>query len=71
MFQLKIDEIFKDLSNIFGTADDIITVGYDESSHANMQNTKYQIKQRQMLLQVHEDSFFGEITCRNDRQQDH
>ena len=29
MFQRKIDEIFKDLPNVFGIADDILTVGYD------------------------------------------
>ena len=28
MFQHKIDEIFKDLYNIFGIADDILVVGY-------------------------------------------
>ena len=29
MFQLKIDEIFKDLLNVFGIADDILVIGYD------------------------------------------
>ena len=29
MFQWKIDEIFKDLSNEFGTADDVLVVGYE------------------------------------------
>ena len=29
MFQRKIDEIFKDLLNVFGIADDILVVGYD------------------------------------------
>ena len=29
MFQRKIDEIFKDLPNVFGIADDILVVGYD------------------------------------------
>ena len=29
MFQIKIDEIFKDLPNIFGIADYILVVGYD------------------------------------------
>ena len=31
MFQNKTDEIFEDLPNIFGIADDILTVGYDET----------------------------------------
>ena len=30
MFQRKIDEIFKDLPNVFGIADDILAVGYDD-----------------------------------------
>ena len=29
MFQRKIDEIFKDFPNVFGTADDILVVGYE------------------------------------------
>ena len=29
MFQQKIDEIFKDLPNVFGIADDILVLGYD------------------------------------------
>ena len=29
MFQQKIDEIFKDLPNVFGITDDILVVGYD------------------------------------------
>ena len=29
MFQRKIDEIFKDLHNVYGIADDILLVGYD------------------------------------------
>ena len=28
MFQRKIDEIFNDLPNVFGIADDILVVGY-------------------------------------------
>ena len=29
MFQRKIDEMLKDLPNVFGIADDILVVGYD------------------------------------------
>ena len=29
MFQRKIDEIFKDMQNVFGTVDDILVAGYD------------------------------------------
>ena len=30
-FQTKIDEIFKELPNVFGIADDILIVGYDDN----------------------------------------
>ena len=30
MFQRKIDEIFNDIPNIFGIADDILVIGYDK-----------------------------------------
>ena len=29
MFQRKVDKIFKNLSNVFGIADDILVIGYD------------------------------------------
>ena len=35
IFQQKIDEIFKGLPNMFGTADDIFTVTYDADGRAN------------------------------------
>ena len=38
MFQRKIDEIFKELSNVFGFADDILGVGYDDDGR-NLDNT--------------------------------
>ena len=30
MFQYKIDEIFSDMPNVFGTVDGILVIGYDE-----------------------------------------
>ena len=30
MFQHKIDEIFNDVLNVFGLADDILVIGYNE-----------------------------------------
>ena len=30
MFQCKIDEIFNDMLNVFGIADDILVIGYDK-----------------------------------------
>ena len=32
MFQRKINEIYKDLPNVFGIADDILVVGYEPDS---------------------------------------
>ena len=31
MFQYKIDDIFSDMPNIFGIADNILVIGYDEN----------------------------------------
>ena len=31
MFQHIIDEVFSDMPNIFGIADDILVIGYDEN----------------------------------------
>ena len=31
MFQHKIDEIFKDMPNVFGNANDILVIGYDKN----------------------------------------
>ena len=30
MFQHKIDELFNDMPNVFGIADDILVIGYDK-----------------------------------------
>ena len=40
MFQWKIDEIFKEVPNVFGVADDILMIGYDVVSrdHDKMLN---------------------------------
>ena len=37
-FRKKIDEIFKMLPNVFGIADDILVLGYDDNGrdHSNM-----------------------------------
>ena len=31
MFQCKIDEMFNDMLNVFGIADDILVIGYDKN----------------------------------------
>ena len=42
MFQWKIDEIFKDLPNVFGITDDILIVGYDNDDK-NHDNTLWKV----------------------------
>ena len=48
MFQCKIDEIFNDMPNIFGIADDILVIGYDEDG------TDHDEAVYSMLRQCHE-----------------
>ena len=45
MFQRKIDEIFKDLPNVFGIADDILIAGYD-SDGKDHNKTAWRVLQR-------------------------
>ena len=35
MFQCKIDEIFSDMPNVFGIAEDILVIGYNEDGAAH------------------------------------
>ena len=39
MFQHKIDEIFNDMPNVFGTTDDIFVIGYDKEEQTMMQQS--------------------------------
>ena len=39
-FPEKIDEIFKDLPNVFGTADDILILGYNADSRDHDRTSK-------------------------------
>ena len=39
MFHRKIDAISKELPNVFGIADDILVVGYDDDDHDDDDNT--------------------------------
>ena len=59
MFQHKIDEIFSDIPNVFGIADDILVIGYAmmmstdlqcdcEKGATKMQRSQPQTKQRKM-----------------------
>ena len=75
MFQRKIDEILKDLSNVFGTADDILVVGYDRDGkdHDDTLQSVLQIC-RQVNIKLNKGKchfrckqvpFFGKIISRN------
>ena len=45
MFQLEIDEIFNDMLNVFGIADDILVVGYKNDGR-NHDETVQKVLQR-------------------------
>ena len=71
MFQRKIDEIFKDIHNIFGIVDDILVAGYeaDGKDHDEMVQRELQ-RCRPVNLKLNKDKchfrctsvpFFGEI----------
>ena len=75
MFQRKIDEIFKDLPNVFGFADNILVLGYDidGNGHDDTQQRVLQVC-RQVKLKLNEHKchfrcmqvlFFGKIISRN------
>ena len=74
-FQWKTDKIFKDLLNVFGTAGDILVVGYDSDGkdHDEMLWKVLQIC-KQVNLKLNEDKchfiytsvpFFGEVISRH------
>ena len=56
IFQWKIDEIFKDLPNVFGITDDILVVGYDRNDKDD-DDTLWKILQiwRQGNLKINKD----------------
>ena len=73
-FQQKIDEIFSDLPNVFGIADDILVVGYD-SDGKDHDKTLWQVIQicRNVNLKFNKDKchfwctsvlFFKEVITR-------
>ena len=56
MFQRKIDEIFKDMPNVFSIADDILVAGY-EADGKDHDKTVWRVLQRcrQVNLKLSED----------------
>ena len=80
MFQCKIDEIFNDMPNVFGIADDILAIGYndDGTDHDAM---VYKVLQRckEVNLKLNKEKchfrctsipFFGEVIFRRGVQSD-
>ena len=80
MFQCKIDEIFSDMSNIYGITDDILVIGYDEDGadhDAVVNNVLRQCKE--VNLKLNKDKchfrcmsipFSGEVVSREGVQPD-
>ena len=80
MFQHKIDEIFNDMSNVFGITDDVLVVGYEDDGK-DPDETMQKVLQRcrEVNLKLNKDKchfrctsipFFGEVILRNGVQPD-
>ena len=74
MFQHKIDEIFSDMPNIFGIADNILVIGYDED-RADHDATVHKVLRlcKEVNLNLNKDKchfrcmpipFFGKVISR-------
>ena len=81
MFQRKIDEIFNDMPNVFGIADDILVVGYEDDGRDH-DKTVHKVLQRcrKVNLKLNKDKghfrcisvlFFEEVISGNGVQPDH
>ena len=63
MFQRKIDEIFKDMPNVFGIADDILVVGY-EADGRDHDETVQRVLQRYRQVNLNKDKCHFRCTIR-------
>ena len=80
MFQHKIDEIFNDMPNVFGIADDILVIGYDKYGTDHDEAVYKVLRQHQDVnLKLNKDKchfrcmsipFFGEVMSREGIQPD-
>ena len=80
MFQHKIDEIFNDMPNVFGTADDILVIGYDKDGKDHDKAVYNMLRQCQDVnLKLNKDKchfrymsipFVGEVVSREGIQPD-
>ena len=80
MFQCKIHEIFRDVPNVFGIADDILVIGYDKNG-VDHDAAVHKVLQRceEVSLKLNKEKchyrctsipFFGEVILRREVQQD-
>ena len=80
MFQCKIDEIFNDMPNVFGIADDILVIGYNRNRTDHDETVYKVLKQCQDVdLKLNKEKchlrctsipFFGEVLSRQGIQPD-
>ena len=75
MFQYKIDEIFNDMLNVFGIADDILVIGYDKdgADHDEViykvlrwcQDVNLKLNREKCHFRCTSIPFFGEVVSRH------
>ena len=80
MFQHKINEIFNDMPNVFGIADDILVIGYDEDGTYHDEAVYNMLRQcKEVNLKLNKDKchfrctsipFFGKVMLRKGVQPD-
>ena len=80
MFQHKIDEIFNDIPNVFGIADEILVIGYDKDAtdhdgavyrvQRHCQDIKLKLNKDKCLFRCTSIPFFSEVVSRDDMQPD-
>ena len=80
MFQHKIDELFNDMPNVFGIADDILVIGYDKNREDHDKAVYSVVRQYQDVnLKLNKEKchfrctsilFFGEVVLRKGIQPD-
>ena len=80
MFQCKIDEIFNDIPNVFGIADDILVIGYDKDGTDHdeavskvlrwYQDVNLKLNKEKCHFRCMSIPFFGEVVSRDGVQPD-
>ena len=80
MFQCKIDEIFNDMPNVFGIADDILVIGYDKDGTDHdeavykvlkwCQDVNLKLNKEKCHFRCMSIPFFGEVVSRQGIQPD-